>query len=208
MGTTLKLAPALSLPVVMGAAVWAGSSIIPTQGLFILGVAAVAGYIGWLLTSFHNPVESKRVVYLYLAAVAVQVVHLGEEYLFGFAPRFSTLFDTNIVWSERSFLSVFVFGFVPLWILAALAMLSSVPVLRDLGNYFAWFYALGAGLINAVAHFVFPVLAGGYYPGLYTAPLHLVMSIVLIYALLKETKRVRDTKPGHQNLSPPTLATT
>ena len=194
MKTTARLAPALALPVLIAVAVAVGASIIPRQGLFILGVAAAAAYLGWLLTSYRNPVESKRVVHLYFAAVAIQVVHLGEEYLFGFAPRFSVLFDTDIVWSERSFLGVFVFGFVPLWILSGLAMISRVPALRDLGTYFAWFYALGAGLINAIAHLVFPLLAGGYFPGLYTAPLHLIMSLILLHALLKETARVRASR--------------
>ena len=199
---TVKLLPALILPFMIMFAIMLGSSIIPTQGLFILGLAAVVAYVGWLLTSFRNPIESQQVVYIYLLAVSIQVIHLGEEYLFGFAPRFSSLFDTNIIWNESSFLSVFVFGFVPLWILAALAMLSRIPILRDFGNYFAWFYALGAGLINAIAHFVFPILVGGYYPGLYTAPLHLAMSIFVIYVLLKETKRVRNVQSEQSFLLP------
>ncbi len=205
---TVKLLPALILPFIIIVAIMLGSSIIPTQGLFILGLAAVVAYVGWLLTSFRNPIESQQVVYVYLLAVSVQVIHLGEEYLFGFAPRFSSLFNTNIIWSERSFLSVFVFGFVPLWILAALAMLSRIPILRDFGNYFAWFYALGAGLINAIAHFVFPILAGGYYPGLYTAPLHLIMSIFVIYVLLKETKRVQNAQSERSLLLPHKIGAT
>ena len=57
-----------------------------------------------------------------------------------------------------------------------------------------WFYALGAGLTNAIAHFIFPIVVGGYFPGLYTAPLHLIMSIVLIRALLIENQRVRERR--------------
>lgn len=49
-----------------------------------------------------------------------------------------------------------------------------------------WFYALGAGLLNAVAHFVFPVLEGGYFPGLYTALGHLILSPLLLSLLVQE----------------------
>jgi hypothetical protein len=51
-----------------------------------------------------------------------------------------------------------------------------------------WFYALGAGLLNAVAHFVFPVLKGGYFPGLYTALGHLILSVLLLYLLVQESR--------------------
>jgi len=54
-----------------------------------------------------------------------------------------------------------------------------------------WFYALGAGLINAVSHFAFPVLKGGYFPGLYTAAGHLALSVLLIVFLVQEWRRER-----------------
>ena len=46
-----------------------------------------------------------------------------------------------------------------------------------------------AGLLNAVAHFVFPVLKGGYFPGLWTAGGHLVLSALLVYFLVQESGR-------------------
>ena len=84
----------------------------------------------------------------------------------------------------------FVFAGAALWVAAAAGMLyrNRIP------NYFVRFYALGAGLINAIAHLVFQILASGYFPGLYTAPLHLVMSIVLIVALARETKMLRERR--------------
>ncbi len=165
---------------------------IPVQGVIILGVAGVLAFIGWRLTTYNNPVESRNVINLYLLAVAIQTIHLGEEVLGGFAPRFSEEFANDPgTWTETEFLATFVFAFVPLWILAALAMSYKVPIVNAIGNYFAWFYALGAGLTNAIAHFVFPIISGGYFPGLYTAPLHLIMSVILIWALIKENNRVR-----------------
>ena len=166
---------------------------LPVQGVIILGSALILGFIGWRLTTYNNPVESRNVINLYLLAVALQTVHLGEEVLTGFAPRFSEeLVHDPGTWTETEFLATFVSAFVPLWILAAIALSSKIPIVNALGNYFAWFYALGAGLTNAIAHFVFPVVVGGYFPGLYTAPLHLIMSVILIAALIRENNRVRE----------------
>ena len=138
---------------------------IPVQGVIILGVAGVLAFIGWRITTYNNPVESRNVINLYLLAVAIQTIHLGEEVLGGFAPRLSQEFANNPgTWTQTEFLATFVFAFVPLWILAALAMSSRVPIVNAIGNYFAWFYALGAGLTNAIAHFVFPIISGGYSP--------------------------------------------
>jgi hypothetical protein len=59
-----------------------------------------------------------------------------------------------------------------------------------------WFYALGAGLINAISHFVFPIIKGAYFPGLYTAGGHLIMSALLIYFLVDESKRLKAAAAG------------
>jgi hypothetical protein len=177
----------------VGAAVTAfiviGSVYLPFQAMVILGGAALVSLVGWLLTSYHYPVQSKRVIALYLLAVSVQIIHLSEEYAFGFPIEFSALFGGKD-WSLHSFLMTFVFGFGFVWVASAAGMLYQVRI----ANYFVWFYALGAGLINAIAHFIFPILAGGYFPGLYTAPVHLVLSIVLIWALVLETKDLKDTQ--------------
>jgi hypothetical protein len=43
------------------------------------------------------------------------------------------------------------------------------PLPAQGANSLLWFYALGAGLIDAISHFVFSILKGGYFPRLYTA---------------------------------------
>ena len=167
-------------------------SYLPYQGVIILGGAGVLAFVGWRLTTYQKPVESRNVINLYLLAVAIQTIHMGEEYLGRFGPRFSEQFASDSgTWTEAEFLLTFVFAGLALWISAAVAMSSKIPIVNALGNYCAWFYALGAGLSNAIAHFVFPIVAGGYFPGLYTAPLNLIMSIIFIRALLMENERLR-----------------
>jgi hypothetical protein len=65
-----------------------------------------------------------------------------------------------------------------------------------IANYMLWFYALGAGLLNAISHFVFPIIKGGYFPGVYTAAGHLVMSALLVHFMLQEPARLKGPGPA------------
>jgi hypothetical protein len=65
-----------------------------------------------------------------------------------------------------------------------------------IANYMLWFYALGAGVLNAISHFVFPIIKGGYFPGLYTAGGHLILSALLIYLLVDESRRLKAEAAG------------
>jgi hypothetical protein len=159
----------------------------PIQVGAILTVASAAAWIAWIRTTYAYPVRTRKVIAVYLCAVAFQLIHMSEEYTGHFPHEIVDLFNSPREWSEKSFLLTFVFGFGALWILAAAGALYQIRI----ANFMLWFYALGAGLINAISHFVFPILKGGYFPGVYTAAGHLVMSALLIYLLIKESKRLR-----------------
>jgi Protein of unknown function with HXXEE motif len=160
---------------------------LPIQAALILTLASVLAWVGWVATNYAYPVTSRRVIATYLCAVAFQLIHLAEEYTGGFPHELVQLFDSPRAWSERSFLLTFVFGFGALWVLAAAGALYQVRI----ANFMLWFYALGAGLLNAISHFVFPIIKGGYFPGLYTASGHLVMSALVITFLLQESRRLK-----------------
>ena len=182
-----ELASALVVAIlIVGFVAW-GALTLPIQAVTILGVAAVVAFIAWSRTTLRYPVQSRRVVAVYLLAVAFQLIHLSEEYVGGFPHEFVELFNSPRQWSEQAFLLLFVFGFGALWVTAAAGALYQVRIT----NYMIWFYALGAGLINAISHFVFPILKGGYFPGLYTAAGHLVLSVIVIYLLVKESRQAR-----------------
>jgi hypothetical protein len=102
---------------------------------------------------------------------------------------------------SRKVVATFVFGFGALWVLAGAGALYQVRI----ANFMLWFHALGAGLLNAVAHFVFPVLKGGYFPGLYTAVGHLVLSALLLGLLVQESRRLR-ARPSWSRRRPPAPA--
>ena len=160
---------------------------LPLQAAFILVASAWVAFAAWLKTTYTYPVRSRKVLATFLCAVAFQFAHMSEEYVGGFPHEITDLFDSPRPWSERAFLLTFVFGFGALWCLAAAGLLYQIRV----ANYMLWFYALGAGLLYAISHFVFPIIKGGYFPGLYTAAGHLLMSALLIRFLLQETARLR-----------------
>jgi hypothetical protein len=165
---------------------------LPIQAAAILTIASVVAWVAWIRTTYAYPVRTRKVIAVYLCAVAFQFIHMAEEYTGGFPHEIVDLFNSPREWTEKSFLLTFVFGFGAIWVLAAAGALYQIRI----ANYLLWFYALGAGLINAISHFVFPIIKGGYFPGLYTASGHLVMSALLIYLLVKESRRLRARAAG------------
>ena len=70
-------------------------------------------------------------------------------------------------------------------------------------NYMVWFYTLGPGLANAVAHVYFPIAAGRpYFPGLVTVILPTVFGPIVLARLIRPT--ARSTSSDH---SPQTAST-
>lgn len=167
--------------------VW-GFLTLPWEAMLILSIASVVSLAGWLHTGYRRPVRSRAIIATYLCAVAFQFVHMSEEYNGGFPHEFTVLFHANHAWNTHAFLMVFVFGFGALWVLAAAGALYQIRV----ANYFLWFYALGAGLLNAISHFVFPLIKGGYFPGLYTAAGHLILSVLLLRLLVREAQQANN----------------
>jgi hypothetical protein len=102
---------------VVGFSVWVGLTL-PLQPAAILIIAAVLAFVGWM-TTYEQPVRSRKVIATYLCAVAFQFIHLAEEYTGGFPHEIVQLFDSARPWTERAFLLTFAFGFGALWVLAA-----------------------------------------------------------------------------------------
>ncbi|NUT34460.1 MAG: HXXEE domain-containing protein [Hamadaea sp.] len=160
---------------------------VPLQGAFVLAAAGALAWSGWVAFSYARPVRSRRVIAVYLLAVGFQLIHMAEEYTGGFPHEIVELFDSPRDWPENEFLLVFVFGFGALYFFAGAGALYQIRV----ANFFLWWYALGAGLLNGIAHFIFPIIKGGYFPGLYTAGGHLIMSALLIYFLIRENRELK-----------------
>jgi hypothetical protein len=190
-------------------AMWAGYTAIGPPPVIIVGGSGVVAFVIWRRSYLRRPVDPSVILPLFLLTVAALDIHMAEEYLAGFGPSMSRLFD--ISWSERSFLLIFAFVGPCLYALTAIGLYDRIP----LAGFFAWFIFIGPGVAE-FTHFIFPLLrpaldptmaatitatvsngrlvadmpnywigaTGRYYfPGLYTAVLPMIPGIYAIVRL-------------------------
>ena len=207
-----SVAAAVALVVV---AMWAGYRAIGLPPVIIVGGSGVVALVLWLWTFRHGPIETAIILPPFLLTVAFLETHMIEEYVTGFGPAMSRLFD--ISWTERGFLLVFAFIGPIIYSLTALGLYWRIP----LAGFVAWFIFVGPGVAE-FTHFIFPLIkpailpddpqqitqmvsngilvenmpnyfigtTGQYYfSGLYTAVLPMVPGIYGIYAVVRESRR-------------------
>ena len=195
----------------------AGYRYIGWPPVIIVGGSGTAAFVLWTLTYLRRPLTPDVVLPPFLLTVAALEVHMIEEYLTGFGPAMSRLF--NISWSERSFLMIFAFIGPVLYTLTALGLFRRIP----LAGFLMCFVFIGPGVAEFV-HFIFPALqpdvqptvslpvqavvgrgqlmsnlpnfwvhvTGRYYfPGMYTAVLPMIPGIYGIRKLLTASRGTR-----------------
>jgi hypothetical protein len=125
----------------------------------IVGGSSLVALVLWGKTYLRRPLDPQIILPVFLLTVAALELHMIEEYLTGFGPAMSRLFD--ISWTERSFLLVFAFIGPILYTLTALGLYYRVP----LAGFVAWFIFIGPGVAE-FTHFIFPVLKPALHPEL------------------------------------------
>ncbi|MEJ7693022.1 hypothetical protein [Daejeonella sp.] len=180
----------------------------------IVGGSAVIGFFFWHFTYLKNPTDSKIILPLFVLTVSALQIHIIEEYLTGFGPAMSRLF--NIPWTEKSFLLVFALAGPVICSLTTLGLYKRIPI----AGFIAWFIFIGPGVAE-FTHFIFPLLEPQidpsnsnsltqsingtevanmpnyyykttehyYFSGMYTAILPMIIGIYAIFRLLGEHKR-------------------
>ena len=206
----------------------AGYRYIGLPPVIIVGGSGTAAFVLWSLTYLRRPLMPEIVLPPFLLTVAALEIHMIEEYLTGFGPAMSRLF--NISWSEHSFLMIFAFIGPILYTLTALGLFRRVP----LAGFLMCFIFIGPGVAE-FTHFIFPALrpdvqptvaasvqaivgrgqlmqnlpnfwvhvTGRYYfPGMYTAILPMIPGIYGIRKLLigaRAARRINDDDfTGHR----------
>lgn len=179
--------------------------------VIIIGGSAIVALLFWYFTYLKNPTDPKIILPLFVLTVAALQIHIFEEYLTGFGPAMSRLF--NIPWTEKGFLMVFALAGPTIYTLTTLGLYYRVP----LAGFIAWFIFIGPGVAE-FTHFIFPILqphlepnnlnnitqtingtevanmpnyyyktSGHYYfAGMYTAILPMIPGIYAIYRLSKK----------------------
>ena len=132
-------------------AMLAGYRYIGWPPVIIVGGSGSAAFILWSLTYLRRPLAPEAVLPAFLLTVAALEVHMIEEYLTGFGPAMSRLF--NISWTEHSFLMIFSFIGPVLYTLTALGLFKRVP----LAGFLMCFIFIGPGIAE-FTHFIFPLL--------------------------------------------------
>ncbi|AXR67265.1 hypothetical protein [Leptospira mayottensis] len=185
--------------------------------VIIVGGSGLIGWIFWYFTYLKRPVDPKVILPLFVLTVVGLQIHMIEEYLTGFGPAVSRLFE--IPWTEKGFVVVFTLIGPMLYMLTALGLFFRFP----LAGFIAWFIFIGPGLAE-FTHFIFPLLEPSvqpnnpervsqivngvmisdmpnyyfktmgeyYFSGLYTAVLPMLPGG---YAILKLVKHHRETRP-------------
>lgn len=133
------------------AAMLAGYRNIGIPPVAIVGGSSLIGMLLWIRTYLRRPVDPKLILPPFLLTVAGLEVHMAEEYLTGFGPAMSRLFD--ISWTESSFLMIFAFIGPAIYTLTALGLFYRVP----LAGFVACFIFIGPGFAE-FTHFIFPLL--------------------------------------------------
>jgi hypothetical protein len=188
--------------------------------VLIVGGSGTAAFVLWSLTYLRRPLPPEVALPAFLLTVAGLQIHLIEEYLTGFAPAMSRLF--NISWSVHSYLMIFVFIGPLLYTLTALGLFRRVP----LAGFLMIFVLIGPGIAE-FSHFIFPALrpdvqptvaasvqavvgrgqlmqnlpnfwvrvTGRYYfPGMYTAILPMIPGIYGLFTLIRAARAGRHIK--------------
>jgi hypothetical protein len=153
---SLSIAAAVAFIVITATAGYRSIGLPP---VVIVGGSGVAGLVMWSRTYLRRPLHPDIILPPFLLTVAALEVHMTEEYLTGFGPAMSRLFD--ISWTERSFLMVFAFIGPALYALTALGLYYRVP----LAGFLAWFIFIGPGVAE-FTHFIFPLLRPAIQPEL------------------------------------------
>jgi hypothetical protein len=153
----------------------------------IVGGSAIIAFFVWLLTTYHYPVDGRKILPLYVLAVAMQFIHMTEEFVAGFPQQFSALTGAHL--SPDTFVLVAVLGFGAVYMLAGFGLIRQNPI----ANYVLWFFLIGpAGLVNTVAHFTFPLLIGHlYFPGLITVLLPTTVGTILAWRIIQDSRQQR-----------------
>jgi hypothetical protein len=119
--------------------------------VIIVGGSGLIGLLAWSTSYLKRPTPPEIILPWFLLTVAALEVDIMEEYLTGFAPAMSRLF--NITWTERGFLIVFAFVGPALYALTAIGLFYRIRF----AGFLAWFIFIGPGVAE-FTHFICPLL--------------------------------------------------
>jgi hypothetical protein len=163
------------------------SILLGTMGLSVAGVVALC-----LTIARGSVAESgariRGAVRITLVAILFQAAHFAEELATGFHEQFPAMLGLA-TWPLQFFVP-FNLAWLAIWGFSAWGLAARWRA----ALFNLWFLGIGC-IANGVAHPSFAVRAGGYFPGLVTAPFVGVVGVLLIGRLLVVTDSA-NASPG------------
>ena len=139
----------------------------------------------WLYfkTCYNRAILVSKVLPLYLLGIGFQLIHFTEEYLFGFHEKFGPLFGGG-PYNHNLFVAFNMIAYL-LFILGGISFYKDFKPLMFVGMFFIVYGMLG----NAIGHIAYCIIVKGYFPGIYTSFLNLLVAPVLIKHLWPVTQK-------------------
>ena len=138
----------------------------------------------WLYfkTCYARTIQVPKVLPLYLLGMGFQFIHFAEEHMFGFDEKFGMLFggcgyDHNF-FVGFNMLAYFLFS------LGAIGLYKNFKPFMFVAMFFIVYGMLG----NAIGHIAYCAMVRGYFPGIYTSLLNLIIGPLLIRQLWYSNK--------------------
>ncbi len=150
--------------------------------VFIPGV--IVTYFLYLKTFYKKVPNPENILPLYLLALGIQFLHFTEEYLTDFTVAVPRLLGQEPYsvdyWLTFNMVAYFIF------ILGGIVLFKQVKTLMII----PLFFILVGVLLNSIGHVLISIYVGGYFPGLFTALIYLLIGPILLSRILKETRLV------------------
>ena len=161
---------------------WIVSSTLISVIIFIPGV--IVSFILYINTFYKKTPNPERILPLYLFALGIQFIHFTEEYLTDFTIELPKLFgqeeypmDYWVVFNMIAY-SVFIIGGIILF--KKIKEFMIIPL----------FFILVGVLLNSIGHILIAIYVGGYFSGLYTALIYVLIGPILMKRVFEESKVV------------------
>lgn len=132
---------------------------------------------------YKAEVNKIQVLPYYLLALGFQFIHFAEEHAFGFEKEFGPLFGGK-PYNHDMFVTFNMFAYF-MFIVGGIAFYKNWKPLQ----MFALFFIIYGMAGNAIGHIVFCIMVKGYFPGIYTCFLNLILFPFLIKKLLAGEKK-------------------
>jgi len=189
-----NIAAPFIVAVVASILVYFGVVVLGKATMVIIGGSLAIAYVVWLLTSWRRPLDPKLVTLPYLILIAAELVHMAEEQLTNFPGSLATIFTIPSSFNLVAHAIILMGCVNAVALLALVAIRSSHQLPREIGAFVMWFYVIGPGMVNFVAHVTFPfIVHHWYFSGLVTVALPTIAGIVTMVQMLKSDAHGRAT---------------